>query len=305
VPDRVGLPALGRYARLVVGEERRVAGALEATRGCLHLCRHCPIPPVWAGRFVAVPREVVLEDARRQVAAGARHFSFTDPDFLNGPRHALELARALHAEHPGVTFDCTVKVEHILRHAELWPELAAAGCVFVVSAVESLSGRVLEILAKGHTRPDVVRALEVVRGAGISLRPTFVAFTPWTTRADYLDLVRFVARHELEDEVDPVQLSIRLLVPPGSLLCEHEAMRPHLGSLDRAAFTYLWAHPDPGMDRLQREVAALCEAAALGGEDPALTFARIHALASGTGFRPTPRTSRRAAPPRLSEPWFC
>jgi radical SAM superfamily enzyme YgiQ (UPF0313 family) len=311
-PDRAALPALERYARLVVGRERRLAGHVEATRGCKHRCRHCPIPPVFDGRFVAVPVPVVLEDARAQIAAGARHIDFGDPDFLNGPRHALAVARGLRAAHPDITFSFTAKVEHILRHRDLFPELAALGCLFVVSAVESLSDDVLRLLDKGHTAADVAEALAVVRGAGISLRPTFVAFTPWTTRADYVALCRFIDDNRLEREVDPVQLSIRLLVPPGSLLLDLPEMTAHLGGLDGDGLTHRWAHPDPEMDRLQQAVADLCEQAADAHEDAALTFARIHRLAdpahapaapdAGAGIRVGAAPS---APPHLSEPWFC
>src|SRR5215472_1042914 len=78
VPDRVALPPLETYARLERNGEERLAGYVEATRGCLHYCAHCPIPPVYNGRFFAVPREVVLEDIRRLVAAGAEHITFGD-----------------------------------------------------------------------------------------------------------------------------------------------------------------------------------------------------------------------------------
>jgi radical SAM superfamily enzyme YgiQ (UPF0313 family) len=177
VPDRADLPALDRYARLLVGDERRVAGHVEATRGCKYHCRHCPIPPVYGGRFFAVPVDVVIEDARRQIAAGARHITFGDPDFLNSAKHALAIARGLRAAHPddNISFSFTAKVEHIVAHRALFPELAALGCVFVVSAVESLSDSILQLLDKGHTRADVVEALGIARGAGISLRPTFVS----------------------------------------------------------------------------------------------------------------------------------
>ena len=57
-------------------------------------------------------------------------------------------------------------------------------------------------------------------------------FTPWTTLDDYLDMLDFVEAQGLIDHVDPVQYTIRLLVPPGSLLLETAAMRPHLGALD-------------------------------------------------------------------------
>jgi radical SAM superfamily enzyme YgiQ (UPF0313 family) len=317
VPDRSGLPALAKYARLAIANERRVAGHVEATRGCKHLCRHCPIPPVYEGRFFAVPADVVLADARAQIAAGARHIDFGDPDFLNGPTHALRVARALHAEHPDVTFSFTAKVEHIVAHAALIPELAAAGALFVVSAVESLSDRVLAALAKGHRAADVARALAIVRGAGMSLRPTFVAFTPWTTLDDYLEVCRFIRDHDLEDEVDPVQLSLRLLVPPGSLLLSASDIAPDispfLGALDEQAASYAWTHPDPRVDRLEVEVSALVEAATASGEPPVVTFARIHRLAAAAagveaetaGVVSGEREQGRPAPPHLTEPWFC
>ena len=92
------------------------AAYVEASRGCLHVCRHCPVVPVYGGRFFVVPADVVLADIRAQVAAGARHVTFGDPDFLNGPGHALDVARRLHAEWPSLTFDFTAKVEHLLKH---------------------------------------------------------------------------------------------------------------------------------------------------------------------------------------------
>jgi hypothetical protein len=267
---------------------------------------------VYEGRFFAVPADVVLEDARAQIAAGARHIDFGDPDFLNGPQHALRIVQALHAEHPAVTFSFTAKVEHIVAQRALIPELAAAGALFVISAVESLSDRVLAALAKGHTAADVPRALEIVRSAGLSLRPTFVAFTPWTTLDDYLNLCRFIRDHGLEEEVDPVQLSLRLLVPPGSALLAAPDIAPFLGPLDAEALSYRWTHPDPRMDRLEADVAALVEAAVGDGAPPAATFSRIHRLAATAAGLPheAPAAARlglgpRRVPPHLTEAWFC
>jgi radical SAM superfamily enzyme YgiQ (UPF0313 family) len=307
LPVRDNLPPLDQYARLEHRGQRRVAGYVEASRGCLHLCTHCPIPPVYGGRFFIVPQDVVLEDVRRQVQAGATHITFGDPDFLNGPGHALKVVRAVHAEFSELTFDFTAKVEHVLERRDLFPELAACGCLFMISAVESLSDTVLSVLEKHHTRADVAEALGIVRAAGITFRPTWVAFTPWTMRADYLEVLEFVEEHGLIDHVDPVQYSIRLLVPPGSYLLDRPAMKPHLGLLDQASFSYRWTHPDPGMDQLHREVSALVERDTQAGEDPSATFYRIWALAAGRPptdvASPLPRDRDRA--PRLSEPWFC
>ena len=269
-----------------------------------------PDPPVYQGHFFAVPAEVVLADAERQIAAGARHIDFGDPDFLNGPTHALRIARGLHAAHPEVTFSFTAKVEHIVAQRGLFPELSALGALFVVSAVESLSDRVLAALDKGHRAADVAEALVIARGAGISLRPTFVPFTPWTTLDDYLAICRFIRDRALEDEVDPVQLSIRLLVPPGSLLLAHDDIRPYLGAFDEAGLTHRWTHPDPRMDRLEADVAALVEEAVSVEQTPAATFAGIHRLAAAAAGLPLPPAGpligrRRPNPPRLTESWFC
>ena len=310
VPARAGLPELERYVHLARGADVVPAGYVEASRGCLHECLHCPITPVYGGRFFAVPRDVVLDDVRQLVAAGAGHITFGDPDFLNGPAHARKLVQALHAEFPAVSYDFTAKVEHMLEHRALFAEVAATGCAFIVSAVESLADGVLGELEKGHTGADVRTALGIVRGAGLTLRPTFVAFTPWTTLADYLELLQFVADLDLIDEVDPVQFAIRLLVPPGSALLSRPGIRPYLGTLEPAAFTYRWTHPDPRMDRLQRDVAALVERATRTGETAADTFQAIRetALAATGERRPASAGRARTDPsrsPRLTEPWFC
>jgi hypothetical protein len=308
-PSRAPLPSLKKYAHLDRGGSLELVAYVEASRGCKHRCRHCPIPPVYDGRFFVVPREVVLADVRQQVAAGATHVSFGDPDFLNGPGHALAVARALHAEFPTLTFDFTAKIEHLLRQREHLAELAALGCLFIVSAAESLDDRVLTVLDKGHTGADVVTALEATRLAGITLRPTWVAFTPWTTLDAYRAWLDFVDRADLVDAVDPVQYGLRLLVPPGSLLLQHEAMRPQLGRLVAESFYYEWTHPDPRMDALQRAVSERVAAGADRREEAAVTFGAVRALAdemAGVAARPVPRPgSTRPRAPRLTEPWFC
>ncbi len=308
VPSRAGLPPLSRYARLEPGAgPARLAGYTEATRGCKHLCRHCPIPPVYRGRFVAVPAETVLADVAGQVAIGAGHVTFGDPDFLNGPGHALRIARALRERFPGLTFDFTAKVEHLVAHAELVPELRRCGALFVTSAVESLSDRVLARLSKGHTRADALRAFELCGRAGLALRPSLLPFTPWSTLDDLLDLFETFAARGLLAHLDPVQLSIRLLVPPGSLL--EGSPDVSFEGLDRGALTWRWRHPDPRMDALQPRLAAAAEDGAARREEPLETIGRMRELTLAAAGLPH-RHVRVLAPdqrrvPRLTESWFC
>lgn len=311
VPSRGSLPPLRKYAHLERDGRLELAGYVEASRGCRHHCRHCPIPPVYGGRFFVVPREICLADIRQLVDAGATHITFGDPDFLNGPGHALAVARTMHTEFPWLSFDVTAKIEHLLRHRRSLPELAALGCAFIVSAVESLSDTVLAHLDKGHTRADVLEAIGLARAAAIALRPTWVPFTPWSTLADYREILDFVDGEGLVDHIDPIQYSTRLLVPPGSLLLASPAMRPFLGGLVERDLYYRWAHPDARMDGLQEAVSAVVAGAAEREEDPALTFDRVRGLAdAAAGEPPHPAVAARLGPgrrrpPRLTEPWFC
>ncbi len=305
--DRAGLPPLERYARLRVNGEDLVVGHVETTRGCKHVCRHCPITPVYQGRFFALDHDVVLADIDDQMQAGARHISFGDPDFLNGPTHSLRIARALHARHPGVTWDATIKIEHVLDHRALFPELASLGCLFIVSAVESLSDLVLTQLRKDHTGADVRAAHGVLRAAGIALRPTWVAFTPWTTAADYLEMLDFIQDSDLTDALDPVQLAVRLLIPPHSAILEVTNGAPWLLPLDEASLSYAWRHPDPRMDILAAEMDVLAARAVADAADGHSTLARMADVARarlGGAQRPFVPLAR-APSPRLTEPWFC
>jgi radical SAM superfamily enzyme YgiQ (UPF0313 family) len=305
-PDRGGLGGADTYAHLIsAGGERVPAGYTEASRGCLDTCRHCPVPAVYGGRFFVIGRATVLADVEAQVAAGARHITFGDPDFLNGPRHALAIVRELHARFPGVTFDVTAQVSHLLRERAHLAELVELGCAFVTTAVESLSDRVLAALGKRHRRADLELLLDLAGDAGLVVRPTFVPFTPWTELGDLVDLVELVAARGLTDCVAPVQLSIRLLVPPGSLLLAAHPER--FEPFDPAALGHPWRHADPRVDALQRAIADRVEEDALGEREPAATFAAVRdlvrAAASLPPAAPPPAPLRRVA--RLSEPWFC
>ena len=307
VPDRTGLPPLSRYATLQLPDgTRRLVGYTEASRGCKHACRHCPIVPVYEGQFRIVQPDVVLADIDAQVASGAQHITFGDPDFFNGPTHAMRIVDALHAAHPSVGYDAIIKVEHLLAHRDLLPRLAATGCAFVTTAVESLDDRVLSLLDKGHTRADFVEAVALCRDAGLTLIPTFVAFHPWLTLDGYCDLVDTIAALDLVDHVAPIQLAIRLLIPEGSRLLTLDAMRVHVGAFDPATLTYRWSHPDPRVDELHREIAALVGSRLAA--DRRASFDAISALAHDRAGLPRAASKPardRATVPYLNEPWYC
>jgi radical SAM superfamily enzyme YgiQ (UPF0313 family) len=308
VPDRAGLAPIAKYAHLIVpGDGFRLVGSTEASRGCKHLCRHCPIVPVYNGVFRVVERDVVLADVRQQVAAGAQHISFGDPDFFNGIRHAMELVEAFHAEFPGITYDVTIKIEHLRKQERHLPRLRDTGCLFVISAVESVDDGILERLDKGHTREDFLYVARKFRGLGMTLHPTFVPFTPWTTMEGYLDLLRVLAAEELIENVAPIQLGIRLLIPEGSRLLELEEVRGMVGAFDAESLVYPWGNADARVDALSETVQAIAAEADRKKESRTAAFARIWEAAHAAAGIDTPelRVTEGRGVPFLSEPWYC
>ncbi len=320
VPDRSGLPPLQRYAYLTTNGTRKTVGYTEATRGCKHLCRHCPVVPVYNGRFRVVQRDVVLGDISNQVKAGATHITFGDPDFFNGPKHAVEIVKLLHERFPHVTYDVTIKVEHLLNHAEHLPVLQETGCALITSAVESFDGHILEMFDKRHTADDVVSATSKLRQLGIAFNPTFVAFTPWTTLKGYLEFLTTLLQLDLVPNVSPIQYAIRLLIPEGSKLLELGDVREVLvGDFDKAGLCHRWSHRDQRVDELQQKLTELVVQHQSEGASRAVIFSAVMGMAidavygsalSGEIIANDHRAPASLGParwpvPYLSEPWYC
>jgi hypothetical protein len=149
-------------------------------------------------------------------------------------------------------------------------------------------------------------AVGILKDAGLAVQPTWMPFTPWTSLQDYLDLLAWIRAQDLIPSVPIVQLCIRMLVPPESALLNHSDAPTWRGTLSAKDFTYQWQHPDPRLDDLQQQVAALAEHAT----DNAYTnFAAVEEAAYRVAEQPIPRwsppTLYQPPPPRLTEDWFC
>jgi len=262
---------------------------------------------VYNGVFRIVQREVVMEDVRRQVAAGARHISFGDPDFFNGIKHAMDLIDQFHREFPRVTYDVTIKVEHLRKYEEHLPRLKETGCLFVISAVESVDDEVLAALDKGHTRADFLQVARRFRSLDMTLHPTFVPFTPWTTAAGYIELLQTIHDESLVENVAPIQLGIRLLIPEGSRMLELPEIRGAVGRFDGESLVYPWKSADPRLDALSETVQAIAADADRRKQSRSAAFERIWIAAhEAAGIAAHKLAELRNAPvPFLSEPWYC
>jgi hypothetical protein len=260
-----------------------------------------------------VEPDVVLEDVRRQVDAGAEHITFGDPDFFNGPTHSLRILRRMHKEFPGLSYDVTIKIEHLRKHSDLLPTLKETGCVLVTSAVESFDEKILERFDKHHTMQDFEVVLRTLHEADIALNPTFVAFTPWTTIHGYSEFLQTLALLNLVDHVSPVQYAIRLLIPAGSKLLDLSEVTELVSDFDDSQLLYPWKHPDPSMDILHHEVLRVVEQGQAAGHSHRKIFKEIwrvsHAALGDDRVSLNEPALDDVRPlkdiPYLTEPWYC
>jgi hypothetical protein len=153
-----------------------------------------------------------------------------------------------------------------------------------------------------------LHVVRTFRELGMTLHPTFVPFTPWTTLEGYLDLLNALQGQALIENVAPIQLGIRLLIPEGSRMLELEDVRGIVGPFDPRSLVYPWKNADPRVDALSDAIQEIAAAAERVKESRPATFERIWKAAHGAAGLPAPAIAsaqHSGAVPYLSEPWYC
>jgi len=139
--------------------------------------------------------------------------------------------------------------------------LRDTGCLFVISAVESVDDFVLEKFDKGHTRSDFLGVAARFRELGMTLLPTFVpVFNGLGRRSKATnDLLDVIAQQDLCENVAPIQLAIRLLIPAARDSSNCPTCAPWWGRLIPRRSYFLWKHADARVDALCHEISELVQ----------------------------------------------
>ena len=305
VPDRTILPSITDYSHIVDGSNNLIAGSVETTYGCKHEYTHCPVPIQFKGMFKTFGTEKIITDVTNQVEEGAKHISFNDPDFFNGPKHALKILQLLNEKHPSITYDSTIKVEHILKYPDYFQELKNLNMLFVISAFETTNDHVLNILQKNHSFNDLNKAVELSLENNIDIRPTWMPFSPWTEQNDLISIIKLIENYKLRETVDPIQLTIKLLVPKNSLILKRPEMKEYLLDYDPASFSYAWKYKFPNIDNIQNELFTyVLQHESENEYTQYLGLVDILESHTNETLLNSEKYSQRIVP-KLSETWFC
>ena len=187
-----------------------------------------------------------------------------------------------------------------LRHDDLWPELADAGCLFVVSAFESVdddgAGPARQGPHRGRRRGAPSRCCATRastsgrRGCRSRRGPPATTSSRCSTSCTTTTSSAASTR---------CSTAIRLLLPTRLAAARSSGPRPAPRSLGRGAVDVHVASADPAVDELQQRLAALVEAR----RRRAATSTR---RCAGRGRRAAvDLTDATTGRPRLTESWFC
>jgi hypothetical protein len=141
-----------------------------------------------------------------------------------------------------------------------------------------------------------------------------VPFTPWTTLENYRELLALLRENDLVENVAPIQLAIRLLIPAGSRLLELADVREIVEPFDEAALVYRWKHPDARVDELCERLQGIVNVGEKMNQTRTQIFERIEDaawVAAGLSREKRPASNglqilqASAAIPHLDEPWYC
>ena len=305
IPNRQIFPDISNYAHLVDGSNNLIAGSVETTYGCKHSCTHCPVPISFNGTFKTYSLEKIISDVENQVNQGAKHISFNDPDFFNGPIHALKILESLNEKFPSITYDSTIKVEHILKYKKYFKELSSLNMVFVISAFETTNDLVLSILEKNHTSNDLNNSIEISQDFGIDIRPTWMPFSPWTELNDLSNIVNLIEKYKLRETVDPIQLTIKLLIPKHSLIIKKPEINKYLGNYEKNSLSFKWEYENNDVEKLQSSLFDfILNNSELNEHKQYLGMVNIIEKYTDTKLLTNSSYDFKNVP-KLSETWFC
>ena len=305
IPNRQIFPDISNYAHLVDGSNNLIAGSVETTYGCKHSCTHCPVPISFNGSFKTYSLEKIVSDVENQVKQGAKHISFNDPDFFNGPIHALKILESLNEKFPSITYDSTIKVEHIIKYKKYFKELSSLNMVFVISAFETTNDIVLSILEKNHTSNDLNNSIEISQDFGIDIRPTWMPFSPWTELNDLSNIVKLIEKYELRETVDPIQLTIKLLIPKHSLIIKKPEINKYLGNYEKNSLSFKWEYENNDVEKLQSSLFDfILNNSELDDHKQYLGMVNIIEKCTDTKLLTNSSYDFKNVP-KLSETWFC
>jgi len=181
-----------RYKRGIYWGKELLAPAVSiiSSRGCPYNCIFCASRVVFGRRtrFRSVGN-VVAETKHVMNTLGYRGFNFHDDTFCLNPKRVFDLCRAF--QPLDIVWRCLSRVDTVNK--AILMEMQQAGCKEIIYGIESGSQKILNILQKGTTVKQNLKAMKLTKKAGIQLKISLIVGNPretWETIEETKKLVK-------------------------------------------------------------------------------------------------------------------
>jgi radical SAM superfamily enzyme YgiQ (UPF0313 family) len=216
------------------------------SRGCPFQCAFCSVNAVWGRTYRYMSAERILDEIERMINHyGLRVAYFREDHFTLNKKRTMEFCEGILQR--GLTIDwiCESRIDHF-DDANFVELLARSGCRALYIGVESGSPRILELLKKGETVDQFIRAFDLIKKFGMKTYASFVVGVPTETEKD----LRLT--HELIQRIQPDFSSKNVYVGlPGSELYDYVRKHELYEYEDPGGILYLKGH-DKRVDRYYR-----------------------------------------------------
>ncbi|KKL20253.1 hypothetical protein LCGC14_2457330, partial [marine sediment metagenome] len=141
------------------------------TRGCNARCRFCIMANIYKSRLIRKPQEQIIGELKyllRTYKVNTIHFS--DDNTFRNEQEALQLCDTINklTNHQGIPWRCATRINTLCNlSAETYKRLADSGCEGVVVGIESGVNRVLKLMGKDITVPQIHKALQCLTDNGL------------------------------------------------------------------------------------------------------------------------------------------
>ena len=183
-------------------------GPIEITRGCAYGCYYCQTPRIFGSRPRHRSKELVWEYVKIMKERGLGDTRFITPSFLSygsedGKTPNLEFVEEFLAGARRIlknegrifvgTFPSEIRPEHVTPESlKLIKKYADNNNIII--GMQSGSDRILNLIHRGHTVEDGIRAVQYTLEAGLIPKVDFLFGLPFEEEEDQLESIKIMKR---------------------------------------------------------------------------------------------------------------
>lgn len=208
--DKIPFPArdLMKNELYVRPDTNEPMATIQVARGCPANCIYC-LTPIISGKRV---RKRSIENIYEEIEEcfykyGIKNFFFKADTFTIDEAWAEALCdRIINSDLYGkIEFTANSRVKPL--SLPLLQKLKKAGCFMLAVGFESGNKKTLQLVKKGTTVEDNLKAAKMIKKAGIPIFGFFMVGLPWETKADIINTLRFIFK------IDPDFIEIHIAMP--------------------------------------------------------------------------------------------